>query len=330
MLLKRLVSALTALTLGTLGAVISPTVSSAANHNFLVDCDTIVSGQTFTMAPNDTAVLTIQNCNTPTYIHNLQYFQEDFAASTGDGTYHITAPNFSDTIYFWVTSKLVNIKIRAIRPNPVGSLYQTRTVTMPATYPDFFSVNRDDTGYGQTNIGNDVGCALRSGNHPYSVQEFTISKSGTYTFRTTDLASEIEADGMFNNAAILSQALAIYRGFNSELPDENLVNCESGSASGDGLVDDLSVSGQILNHEHAEVTSTLTPGTYQLLLLSEDNFSSDEWTGGVQTATVEIWGPAGGISIGDELANTGSDLRILWLGLGLFLTGGVLTLRRKF
>jgi hypothetical protein len=310
-----------ALSVATSAAVLVPSSAQAADQTLTVNCPSNGTGANINVDPGSHNVINVTNCGTLSYPYHGEYFTEDVTTVTGDTTLHLNAPTTSTYISFWADNgNQIAFHVSAVRPNPAGVLNSTTTLEIDSTYGPNFNVTRNDDGSGHTKLGQQDACAITIGAHPYKVQPITISKSGNYTFRTTSAVSALPGYGMSDTPAE-HLGLAIYQSFQSGTPETGLLGCGMAFGSGDKSATDLSVTGQSLSLNLTQFSKTLQPGNYDLVVFTKENFDASGWTLGAQTASIELWGASNSVTLGSSLANTGGNLDLLYVGLGLLVVG---------
>ena len=214
-----------------------------------------------------------------------------------------------------------------------------------------------DTPTGGIYIDGRVECEVEPGLHVYETLEFTVTKAGTYDFRAVAV-SPIDEDLNWGVDKYPSSDpfLAVYETFNPALPETELVGCnDDGDNSGitevdaawsgqDGLVTD---AGDLLHDEWPWFRTTLEPGNYTLVSMPFSTVGTDDFAAGqfgelaeqsgltwdpiAQSTTYEMWGPAGGIVFGEELATTGGvePSFALWAGIGIVGVGVAVAFARR-
>ncbi|MEY2738015.1 MAG: hypothetical protein RL683_1133 [Actinomycetota bacterium] len=315
------------ISLVTVATAIEP--AKASVQNFTVDCSTLASGTTvFSVNVGDSGSISMSNCASPTYASNPIWI-EDIETVAANTTLHFTSQPAAITSTYWLSGKMIELRVIGNRPLPVGSVQSVQTLTIGPNYLNIpkFTLTTDDTGNGETLIANNSACAFETGAHPYSSKEFTVTKSGNYTFRTVEALSD--GDNGMNRPAAFDSGLILYRSFDAERPTENVLGC--GIASGPNPDAYYRTSnGLVLSGYLTEFSIDLAPGTYELVLVPQDFQEESDWINGAQTNRVEIWGLPNSLNFGQELANTGVDLRGAWFGFAFLLVGGaLLTLNRR-
>ena len=213
-----------------------------------------------------------------------------------------------------------------------------------------------DNGYGEIYIDGRVECEVEPGLHVYETLEFTVTTAGTYDFRAVAV-SPIDEDLNWGVDEYPSNDpfLAVYETFNPALPETEVVGCnDDGDNSGitevdaawsgeDGLVTD---AGDLLQDEWPWFRTTLEPGNYTLVYMPFSTAGTEDFAAGrfasssgstttwdpiAQTVTYEMWGPAGGIVFGEELATTGGvePSFALWAGIGIVGVGVAVAVARR-
>jgi hypothetical protein len=205
-------------------------------------------------------------------------------------------------------------------------------------------------------LGANEACRLELGLHVYETLDLTITEAGVYDFRA--IAVNPFSSHLYwglGRTPSSDTFLAVYDNFDPANPNNGVVGCND-DADGSG-VDYVEVAfeenpalvteaGDLINDRFPWFQSELAAGEYTLVLMfyqtaGTDNFSigeygttsevyGDTWDPAPQSATFEMWGPAGGLELGHTLADTGVDPAFaLWSGLALAGTGVAITAARR-
>ena len=199
-------------------------------------------------------------------------------------------------------------------------------------------------------IGGDTEhCGILPGEHVYATQEVTVHEAGDYTVRVTgvDPGSYYLNRLDFERNPLRDPMVAIYSAFDPSDPNDGNVSCNDDL--NDLVIDsydfgdndfNLTEQGDFLEGHFSYLTATLEPGVYTFVFTTWDAISGDEWVAGSDgndnwtpsegTIYFDIWGPEGGLELGDTLAATGVDPSFgLWTGLALVGTGVAITAARR-
>lgn len=165
-------------------------------HNFSLDCSAITSDTTvFSVNVGDTGSISMSNCGTPTYPVN-PIWVEDLETFTANSTLHFNAQSEAVTSTYWIDGKMIELRVLGTRPLPVGAVQSIQRLTIGPSYSTIpkFNLTTDDNGEGQTLISNNSECAFDVGPHPFASEQFTVTRSGRYTFeQSRPSAMETEA-----------------------------------------------------------------------------------------------------------------------------------------
>jgi hypothetical protein len=219
-----------------------------------------------------------------------------------------------------------------------------------------------DDGGGDIFIAGKEECQVEPGLHVYEALEFTVTSAGTYDFRAIAV-SPIDEDLNWgvDTYPTTDPFLAVYETFNPALPETGVVGCnDDNDDTGTPAIDDawemnpdydfeglVTEAGNILHDQWPWFRTTLEPGNYTIVympfstmgsadfaagqygLTSDDN--GDTWDPIAQSTTYEMWGPAGGIIFGEELATTGGvePSFALWAGIGVLGVGVAVAVARR-
>jgi hypothetical protein len=202
-----------------------------------------------------------------------------------------------------------------------GNLLFTQDATIPLN-PRSFTVPGDVPATqdvpAQHALDGNQDCLMVGGDHVYSTIDVTVSTAGSFTFRVvgTDPLSSY-TDPTAANYAINDPLLAVYKDYDPANPDAGVVGCnddydntgESNSYTGAGAAS--LPDGSIVEGHFPAFSADLTPGHYTLVLTTWDNISVNDWDNGIgnpavdladwtprpQTATFQLWGPAGALEV---------------------------------
>ena len=319
MKLKKLLVAYIAMLIGLGGAVFSSSTATAATVSFQLDCTTLTGTKIFSARIGDSGSIAMANCTTTSYPTN-PIWVEDITSLPADSTIHFTTQSQAVTSSFWVNSQLVELRILGARPTPEGIKTSTQDMVIAADYASIpkFEFTTDDTGDGETEVGVGTTCAFQTGPHPYETREFTVTRTGNYTFRAIEAVSE-EPMGM-NSPSAFNSGLILYSNFSEANPEQDVVGCAIGFDNGTASTYDLTADGKQLSRGLSEFTSHLSPGTYTLVFTPYAYQQDFDWTEGAQSNKVEVWGNRDAITL-SSLSNTGYSDDAIWLALSLLVLG---------
>ena len=233
------------------------------------------------------------------------------------------------------------------------SLSAPETMIREAMIGDLFG----DNGDGDIYLDGKEECQVEPGLHVYETLEFTVTKAGTYDFRAVAVSPIDEGlNWGVDEYPSSDPFLAVYDTFNPALPETGLVGCnDDGDDSGitevdaawsgeDGLVTD---AGDLLDDQWPWFRTTLEPGNYSVVYMPFSTAGTDDFAAGqfgttsdnsdvtwdpiAQSTTYEMWGPAGGIVFGEQLAPTGGvePSFALWAGIGIVGVGVAVAVARR-
>jgi len=210
--------------------------------------------------------------------------------------------------------------------DPSGELGLTTTVDLPGTVTDANVFTVPGIVEETHDLGGNNTCTLISGTHVYSTYTVTVGVSGEYSFRvvnTDPLTDDVVAWGN-DDIPIDDPYMAVYTAFDPANPDANVVGCnDDGSANGYPEDTGATIGHKYLvNGLYPEFVNTLAPGTYTLVITAYSQKSVSDWNGeafGTQSATVELWGPAGAFKLADTGFSTPSW--VLPTGLSVVVSG---------
>ncbi len=211
-------------------------------------------------------------------------------------------------------------------PDPSGELGQTTNVSLASTASAANTFTATDQGGGEHALGGNDSCLIQPGEHPYATYNLTVGLSGEYSFRvvnTDPLTNDVVAWGD-RDLPIGDPFVAVYTSFDPANIDANVVGCnDDGSANGypDGTGATVGHK-YLVNGLYPEFVQTLAPGSYTLVLATYVTQSITDWNNQAfptQTATFELWGPAGAFKLADTGFATPSW--VLPTGLGVVAFG---------
>lgn len=241
--------------------------------------------------------------------------------------------------------------------DPAGVRIVTETATIPAGDVSVVDFPFDPDG-----------CSL-DGASVHSVIEFTVLESGEFTFRVVGVtplqSSEIIEDALTtyppnpwgDYVPIIDPQLLLYSTFDPANAAAGFIACNDDSERHDlefvldfGMRDSLD---RFISPYYSELITDLAPGTYTLVVTTYDEIGEltpnsaakteiepvalspaeyDATELPEQSATVDFWGPEGGLVLGAQLAATGPDTRglaALAAFAALFALTGAVVLRRR-
>lgn len=264
----------------------------------------------------------------------------------------------------------VDVYVAGPVDDPTSTLLATEEVTLSLSASETMIREEmigdpvGDDGSGDIYIGGNEVCQVEPGLHVYETLEFTVTKAGTYNFRAVEV-SPIDEDLNWGVDKFPSSDpfLAVYETFNPALPETGVLGCnDDNDATGIPAIDDawddpsspgddfeglVTESGDILHRQFPWFRSSLEPGNYTLVYLPYSTVGSTDFAAGqfgstsdnsdvtwdpiAQKVTYEMWGPAGGIIFGEELATTGGvePSFALWAGIGIVGVGVAVAVARR-
>lgn len=339
-------------TLLAVGSLLAfPVAANATALTVTVDCAT-GEGVAVTMEPGDTLSITTVNCGWGISDWNVEdslLYSLDLGNVNDDLTVGselvVSSPAAGVGISDWIEFEgeafdvTLDIHLIPVVENPPESLITTQDATIDGTSPetlDFTSVDlwadENDHSVGGEHFvgGNEDECDVIAGHHEFGTVEFNVSTAGTYTFRivgVTPSDPDVDPDAE-GNYPTSDPYLALYSGFDANSPDDNVVGCNDDRDYTSYNSDDV-----MLDRQWSEFSAELEPGNYTLVYTSWGVYEdwAAETEGLDQVAHFEFWGPAGGLSIGHNLASTGTNAVTPLNGLGLVLIlagAGLLVARR--
>ncbi|MBA4248674.1 MAG: hypothetical protein C0444_10330 [Microbacterium sp.] len=240
--------------------------------------------------------------------------------------------------------------------NPPGSLLQTFVIEVPATALPSMPVT-DELLFippvdGRPQLGSG-GCGIDTGPHIVATTTVVIERSGTYTFRVSDVSPTVQDIDETQPFRYLGDPfLALYSTFDPDNAQQGLVACDDDSDLDVRTDYYITGSGTMMTDRFPQFRVDLQPGTYTLVLTgygsatgfsstagpvdaaSEGNDGSEPEKGGFgsvafgvdETGTVELWSTSG------ELAATGPSPvsgGMLAVGLALMTLGGLVFATRR-
>jgi hypothetical protein len=265
-------------------------------------------------------------------------------------------------------SEDVDVYVAGTIDDPTSTLLATEEITIDLSASEtmvreeMIGDPEGDDGNGDIYIAGKEECQVEPGLHVYETLEFTVTTAGTYDFRAVAV-SPIDEDLNWgvDTYPTTDPFLAVYETFNPALPETGVVGCnDDNDDTGTPAIDDawemnpdydfeglVTEAGDILHDQWPWFRTTLEPGNYTMVyvpfstmgsadfaagqygLTSGDN--GDTWDPIAQSTTYEMWGPAGGIVFGEELATTGGvePSFALWAGIGIVGVGVAVAVARR-
>ena len=240
--------------------------------------------------------------------------------------------------------------------NPPGSLLHTFVIEVPATALPSMPVT-DELLFippvdGRPQLGSG-GCGIDTGPHIVATTTVVIERSGTYTFRVSDVSPTVQDIDETQPFRYLGDPfLALYSTFDPDNAQQGLVACDDDSDLDVRTDYYITGSGTMMTDRFPQFRVDLQPGTYTLVLTgygsatgfsstagpvdvgSVGNDGSEPEKGGFgsvafgvdETGTVELWSTSG------ELAATGPSPvsgGMLAAGLALMTLGGLVFATRR-
>lgn len=255
------------------------------------------------------------------------------------------------------SSQFISFAASAELSDPTGTRIATETATIPAGAGSaiVYDFESDD-------------CFLE-GARVHDTIEFTVLDAGEFTFRIVDvdpLQTGADTGDGFNGydpnpwgdyMPIIDPYLVLYSAFDPSNPSVGVIGCNDDS---DRVHDETPAFFEMrdsldrfISEYYSEVIADLAPGTYTLVVTTYDEIGTrvpssvakeeavsvalapaeyDATELPEQSATVEFWGPQGGLVLGAQLAATGPDTRglaALAAFAALFVLTGVAVTRRR-
>lgn len=224
-------------------------------------------------------------------------------------------------------------------PNPQGELLDTVTATISAT-PDVLDLNNSANWVTDGKLAGLDQCAFGTEGpaRVYKALSLKITKAGHYTFRI--VGTNPAFNGSINESPIQDPFMALYKGFDTQHLDQNVVGCNDDEYD---TVSPAWVNGDTFptngesntNDRWSNFETDLTPGNYTVVLTTYSEVTTAAWAGfAPQSATFEYWGPKCGIQTSactsttpaktpsKTLAHTGSEgSPFVPVGFGLVFVG---------
>lgn len=260
---------------------------------------------------------------------------------------------WNESFDYWVGHIEVTNPYSMADPEGVRLVEETETVFAEETLNTFSAGSEDEIlNRAEYAIDGNSDCYVVAGDHIYTTQKFTVKTAGTFTFRT--LGSEPTSDYITNGTGstnpLRDPMVALYTSFSPDDVDSNVVGCNddlNDQVIGDHDFGDLPYNsdslGNVFDGHNSYFVVDLEPGVYTMVFttwdfVSTSDFSSgtsdsiwlEDWTPGDISLYFDVWGPEGGLELGDTLAATGVDPSFgLWTGLALAGTGVAITVARR-
>lgn len=258
----------------------------------------------------------------------------------------------------------IDVNLAAYAGDPTSELLATKKLTMRLGAPDMMLREEmigdpvADDGNGDIYMGGNTACQVEPGNHVYSTLDITVTEEGTYDFRAINV-TPMDEDMYWGVPKFPSSDpfFVLYDDFNPNSPEDGIVGCnDDGDNTGTTEIDDYWSSspdsietgtGFIMDDQWPWFRTELEPGKYTLAFIPYSTIGTADYNAGVfatssgnfgqtwspraQSVTYEMWGPEGGIVVGEPLAPTGGiDPTIaLWSGLGVAGVGVAMTVARR-
>ncbi len=310
----RRLSALAVGVLALAGAVAAaPLAASAATTSYTLDCETLVtSGLDFPVVPGDTVTLEVTGFDSYyDYVGGSTVPVDETGdtlvlASGSELQLYSDSGPCTGSFYAYVFDA-------APETVPSGSLLFTEEITIPLGAPQITLTEDED---GEHFLGGDEDCGLSTevhGIHVYGTLDVAVTTAGTYTFR--GMVSSPEGDYVPINAfdPIGDPMLAVYSAFDPTNPDSGVIGCNDDlNDIGDENDAEYLADGTIIEGHQPWFSAALEPGDYTLVLmtwedLSDENladgfapYSETDFVVGPKSTTFQLWGPTGGLDIGDD------------------------------
>lgn len=333
--------------------------ASAATSNRTLDCDDNDQGNyTYYVAPGDSIDFSVTGCNrVKTYDTDSNLLSTASLSVGGSHKIIAAAPGLTAGYYeFYHTTNGTLITVAVVEYDPAyaitGSLLATHSATIGAN-PQTFTV-ADNTGNNDHDLAGNTACNLQAtpskGMHVYGTIDIHISTAGLYTFRSigsTPPGSYVDPENPFHPLG--DSMLAVYSTFDPARPDQGVVGCNDDSLDqGTHSFATMTSSGILIEGSQPWFQATMQPGNYTLVVTTWEELTAAQWqsgatnfgetfTPGSASNNFELWGPAGGLTIGHVattpgLANTGQNLGLGFGVAGAVLIAGltVLVIRRRF
>lgn len=292
--MSRILSFFAVFILSLLGMVLCVSPAQATTTNITIDCNAPIQGGDFYSTGQD-LVFTVSNCGAVTQDWNpVTLTNSSFTILESSLSSTRTRIRFED-LFQRIVITLNVFKGVDISVVPNKSLASTHSITIPASQPQRFV-------YNSTN-GFTGGCSLADGSYPYQTLSLTTIGTGDFTFRISstnpDTGLNAQALSLSNVPAPIEDTwIALYSAFDPANPAQGFLGCNDNFPQfGDYLSDGTVLS----NHWSQFDVAGLQAGTYTLVLTTGSLYQTDsDWAGAVagvdQTASMQLWGPAGAIT----------------------------------
>jgi LPXTG-motif cell wall-anchored protein len=325
-------------------ALVAPVAANAATTTYALDCFSVpYNNQSFYVLPGDTVTLEVTGF-TELYDNNLGSTIRALDP-TGD-TVELSAGDYFD---FWDPTNActdyfdASVDDAVAETAPSGSRLFTQDITIPAdTTNEIVVTDNDPDPTNSEHLLNGIDtCRLATqfdGRHVYGTLDVTILTAGTYTFRSLSTNPAGYYVGLNPFDPIGDPFLAVYSSFDPANPDSNVVGCNDDLNDVGGQNDaEYTSEGTIIEGHVPRFEAALTPGHYTLVLFTWEDmgvvdfaagnsqWAGDSFTPGAKSSTFELWGPVGGLALGNvALAATGVETTYGLVGVGAGVLGFVL------
>jgi hypothetical protein len=323
------------------------------------------------IADGDLLTITFVNCtgqsiwdntdNENAYLPNNEVIDDSESQSISTSPFVVTVDGFVELEINVDGTSLsdgeIDVRIAYDVGNPDSTLLATETLTFPLGVSDMMVPEADING-SDVLLGGVPECDVEPGQHIYRNLDFTVTASGEYDFRAVDV-SPMDEDMYWQVEEYPNSDpfMVLYEGFDPSDPESGVVGCNDDSddstnsseilgywSSADDSL--LTGTGYITDDQWPWYRTTLDPGNYSLVIMTPETISTadfdagqngetsandDTWDPIAQSTTYEMWGPAGGIIIGEELATTGGvePSFALWAGIGIVGVGVAVAVARR-
>lgn len=324
-----------------LGLFLPSSALASSPNNIQIDCSNIIPGGVIFVLPNTTEVsVSAQNCLSTIFVDGVDSEQNSVTIPVSQlQTYDENTDNSLPVVVEYENEEevrtplelflyLADPDVTSLSPK---TLARTENVTIPATTPQYMNIS-------SSTLGENENCGVSYDEnypediqHPYQTLQLEITQAGEFTFRITS-TSPNTAQNVTQLTPISSSSypppifdpfLAVYSTFDPNNPDNNLVGCNDDRSALPSTVDGNYLSnGTVLSTVWSQFDAELQPGIYTIVLTTYGTYNSEQWaaqaSGFSQTASIQLWGPAGAIKPKDpELAKTGQNSGEMPLGVPL-------------
>jgi len=325
-------------------ALVAPSAANAATTTYTLDCNSVpYSNQDFYVLPGNTVTFALTGFT--------ELYDDDLGASIAalDPAGDTVVVSVGDNVRFWdpmlsCTDSFDPTIFDAVAETaPAGSRLFTQDITIPAdTTNEIVVTNNDPDSSNDEHLLNGIDtCGLSTefgGRHVYGTLDVTIVTAGSYTFRSLSTNPAGDYVGLNPYDPIGDPFLAVYSGFDPANPDSNVVGCNDDLNDIGGQNDaEYTNDGTIIEGHVPRFETALTPGHYTLVLFMWEDMGvadfaagvsqneGENFTPGAKSSTFELWGPVGGLALGNvTLAATGVDTSYGLIGVGAGALGFVL------